>query len=528
AAREVTAIDGWTVEFTFDQSIDALEGLHTVNLAAGVLTDLAGVPNEPFTETFVLDTTAPRVLSTTWNGTPLGESRILLPGPFTFAATFDEPIEVGALDTEDIVLRNDLTGTVVTPFFFYDATSRTLSVSFGLLPEGDYTLTLVSRGDAFIDTVGNALDGEASGTSPDGTVTGDGMQGGDYTLPFRIDADSRDIDPQFRRVKPFGSLVYRAQIEDTISFDQDVDTFELYLEEGETLQVMATPADAASTLSLVVRNPESNAVATVTAPAAGEVVRTTLLPIGATGRYRIEVSGDTIGDRFLLSLLRNAVAEGQDTSDSAPLAIDPSRTELGLSRYAAVGRSTPSASADVDTYTLDLTGRQVSRFDLLLTGLEDADFSEQSLELLNAAGDLLLAIGMPHDTDPAATNFDMGILGFPVAGILGIPVSGGAVYTLRVTSAIDAEYSLVVTEQAAFDAEPNHDPGDELRNLDGLDGAIGFVGAAAASQLDDPQGDTFATGSVRHDIKGIRGTVSEGTLTLALDFYDPIPTGSSG
>jgi len=520
AAGEAVAIDGRTVQFTFDQQPDAVEGLHTVSLAAGALTDLAGVPNEPFAATFLLDSTPPHVASTTFNGSPLGPSRVVQPGPFTFTATFDESIDGNALDAADIVLRDKHTSMVYQPFFSYDAASQTLSVFFGQLAEGDYTLTLVSRDDAFADTVGNALDGEPNGTHPDGTVSGDGTQGGDYTIPFRIDADPRNADPQFRRLKPFGSLVDRARIEDTISFEQDVDTFELDLVEGETLQAVAAPSGGASPLALVVRGPESTVIASITAPAPGDPAETSLLPIAATGRYRVEVSGGAIGDRFVLTLLRNAVAEGDDTSDDMPRAIDPSRTELGLARYAVVGRSAPAASADVDTYTLDLTGRPVSSIDILLTGLENADFSQQSLELRNAAGDLLLASGTPHHADPSVRNFDTGILGFPVRG--------GAVYSVRVASTVDAEYSLVVTEQAAFDAEPNDSESDGLRNLDGLDGALGFVGATATRQLDDPRGDPFATGPIQPDIKGIRGNVSEGMLTLTLDFFDPIPSGVSG
>ena len=124
-------------------------------------------------------------------------TKVIAPGPLTFVANFDEALKVfirgrGGLRTPtaaDISLVNNTTGTSVFPALAVDSNPAMTQfmADFAALPEGNYTLTLTSGDDAFEDPVGNDLDGEPLGLNPDGTISGDGVNGGDYVLNFFVD-----------------------------------------------------------------------------------------------------------------------------------------------------------------------------------------------------------------------------------------------------------------------------------------------------------------------------------------------------
>jgi hypothetical protein len=123
---------------------------------------------------------------------------------------------------------------------------------------------------------------------------------------------------------------------------------------------------------------------------------------------------------------------------------------------------------DTDEYTLDLSGKAGQRLDVVLTGLNGADFSTQVLELLDDAGNVL-AVG---STDPLGNgtdspNFDLGITDFV------IPDVGSNVYTIRLLATIPGEYGIVVTQDLVFDTEPNQGVAAPLRSLDETGAALG-------------------------------------------------------
>src|SRR5207253_1100675 len=63
--------------------------------------------------------------------------------------------------------------------FNYDAVSHSVSLAYGSLREGNYTLTLSSAADAFRDRAGNLLDGDH-----------DGITGGAFILGFTVDVQT--------------------------------------------------------------------------------------------------------------------------------------------------------------------------------------------------------------------------------------------------------------------------------------------------------------------------------------------------
>ena len=117
-ATSVTAIDGQTFRFDIDPSTNVGDRTYSVSIAAGAVQNLQGVGSLSYSGTFRVDTTAPRILSTTWNGAPLANSRVLPPGPFTFTATVSEPLFTAsqpgqgltAPSAQDVIVTDQVTG----------------------------------------------------------------------------------------------------------------------------------------------------------------------------------------------------------------------------------------------------------------------------------------------------------------------------------------------------------------------------------------------------------------------------------
>ncbi|MCA9138051.1 MAG: hypothetical protein KDB00_14865, partial [Planctomycetales bacterium] len=109
------------------------------------------------------------------------------PGPpstTSITITFDEELNTLGLDAGDILVVDSAGTAFPVDTFNYDPSTSLATIDFFNLPEGDYTLTLVSGFDGFRDTVDNLLDGSPSFPLP----SGDGVQGGDFMLHFTVEA----------------------------------------------------------------------------------------------------------------------------------------------------------------------------------------------------------------------------------------------------------------------------------------------------------------------------------------------------
>jgi methionine-rich copper-binding protein CopC len=138
---------------------------------------------------------------------------------------------------------------------------------------------------------------------------------------------------------------------------------------------------------------------------------------------------------------------------------------------------TGSGTPDVDSYTLNLTGKSGHRLDIVLAGQQGVRFSGEQLQLLGTDGSTVLAtaIANPLATGTTVTNYDLGILGFVV------PADG--VYTIRLTSTTtQGSYAIVVTDSVLFDTEPNDLLTNPLRTLTSSAPALGSV---SSSDVDD-------------------------------------------
>jgi len=130
------------------------------------------------------------------------------------------------------------------------------------------------------------------------------------------------------------------------------------------------------------------------------------------------------------------------------------------------------ATADVDSYLLDLNGQAGRTIDIVLAGI-GSDFSGQTLQLIAPDGTTVLATGTtePLQSGVNPINQDLAILGFVV------PSNG--IFSIRASTAIsNGRYNLVVTNSVLIDTEPNSLATDTLRTISTSNSALGSLGAA--------------------------------------------------
>ncbi len=264
----------------------------------------------------------------------------------------------------------------------------------------------------------------------------------------------------FQRLAPLGGLILSGGGGSALYGALDTDTFRFAALAGETITAVLTPDDPMAIVTIEL----AGLAGPYTASGGGEAVVLPAALIPADGEYTILVSGDA-ATAYTLNIYHNAVLEAQvgDSADGSELSIDDSFVDLGSGRYAVVGSS--GALPDTDEYTLSLTAGQI--IDVILAGQDDVDFSTELLELLDVDGTAVLAAAVNDPMGVAATNYDLAILDFDV------PADG--VYTLRLTSQVQGEYGIVVTEGLVFDSEPNDALGDPLRSLDEVREALGYL-----------------------------------------------------
>ena len=310
-------------------------------------------------------------------------SRTYSEGPLTFEATFSENLFLaGSLrrgpftpGTDDFTLLNLTTGQTTAPLsVIYDAVTDKVLVTYDTLPEGDYTLTMRSGLGAIEDQIGNDMDGEPLGANLDGTITGNGVPGGDYVVGFSIDRVAGAAQP-FAALEPLGGLIYASQNNTRlINAPGDQDIFQFTAEGILSLSAIVTPVNPAAKLSLELLGLSG----VVTAAAPGESVSLPLTALPASSLLELRVSGDAKSAYSLELIVNAAIEPASDSSVGNALAIDASLLTLGSGRYGVVGHSNGTAGTpDVDAYTLNLSGKAGRRLDIVLAGAGAADFSQQ-------------------------------------------------------------------------------------------------------------------------------------------------------
>ncbi len=347
AATAVVAVSGNTLEFTVAASVDVGDGSYSVSMATAAVADLQGNPlTAALIATFIVDGTGPVISATSWNGAAFPTSRVFAPGPLTMTATLSEDLFIVASarqgpftpGADDFLLIETITSQLFSPdrVNFDNITKIVTAEYLSPLPEGNYTLALLSGDGAFEDQYGNDLDGEPIGAGIDGAPTGDGVPGGGYFIDFTVDA-AASTPLSFVRLDPLGGLVASSLDNSGVVDDvTDKDSFSFFAEAGETISAVAFFADTARimTIELVGQS------ATLSNPVGASSVVLPPIVIPADGVYEVRVGGDG-ALAYGVDVYRNTALEIQvgDTADGAELAIDDSFLQLGSGRYAVVGTS---------------------------------------------------------------------------------------------------------------------------------------------------------------------------------------------
>ena len=239
----VTLVDGNTLRFTLP---GLGNGVHTVVIAAGAITDVEGTPLSAFAATFTIDTTTPpRVIATS-----IAPNAAITPGSLIYQVTFSKPMLVNNLSTDDFTLHGNFVqaaGVNYAPSSdLFDSTGTILTLNYTGLPVDNYTLTLIagsSGGTNFTDQNGLALDGEFSGTFP----SGNGVAGGNFVIGFNMVQGTVAYAPPLVATLPQGSLVYTsAPATSVITSAGDTDGFTLAVDPGQTITVLVTPTGTAT------------------------------------------------------------------------------------------------------------------------------------------------------------------------------------------------------------------------------------------------------------------------------------------
>jgi hypothetical protein len=412
AATGVTLVDSRTLAF----DLPSLgEGVHSIALADGAFADADGQPLTPFTSSFEIDATAPRIISSS-----LAAGAVLSPGPLLYTAVFDSPLDATALDAADIALTGVSSGAHAPTSLSYDEATRTLTVQFAALGEDDYTMSLVSAAEALQDVAGNPLDGEYPAVA--GQPSGDGVAGGNFVANFSIDRQT-PAEVTLDRLAPLGSFIYGNR--DVRGFTHaagDIDEFQVYAQAGQTLTAIVRPDNPSAIMSI--STPGMPAPAVAAGP--GLPVLLPLSQAGASGLTTLRIKGDK-ATTYHAEIVLNAIFEETlgDSSISNALDLGSSSIAVGSGRLAAVGSSDPTAfliggltqesndtigtavftGVGFGNHTYSTLGVIGDNSQLLAAGL-DVDLIEVQLD----AGDNLLidvdaqAIGSPLDA--ALTLFD--------------------------------------------------------------------------------------------------------------------------
>jgi|GEM_PF-1710728 len=424
------------------------DGVYTLVLSEGSVTDIHGNASAVWVHTLTVDTQALTVVASS-----VAEGDILEPGAQTLSFVLSEALDDTYLGSGDLWLREVLTNQYISVSgFSYDSSTLTVSATTPSLAEGLYEVTLNSDFFAFKDLVGNLLDGN-----------GDGTGGDPYRLRFAVDRAASGA-PVLNAVMPLGGLVYRADVTDrALHAVGDTDAFTFTLAAGQTLSLMAnqTTGSARMALELFDAATGGNSLGLVQASTLGQTVLLQTLAITG-GTYRAEVRSLEGAARYTLSAVLNAALEAElapgSSNDTQATAQDISNSLLvtGSDRAAVLGQN---SSGQQDWYTLHLDANQIASF--VLTPATSLGASDLGLELYDAAGVLLTAGG---DT---AANVDESIIDFRA-------LEAGD-YFLRVTGNSAGWYNLVATRDQSFSLELR----DALQDISATGEVLGGLGSGS-------------------------------------------------
>jgi hypothetical protein len=294
-ADSVTIVDSDTITFNLPSGL--ADGSYDIQLAAGTLWSLDNQPNEAYAFQVAVDTTAPRIVSSS-----IQQGDILTLGPHTLILRFDEPLDDQLLLDKKGVFGGTLSGgTLSIDELAYDPDTYVFFVNFNVLEEGQYKITT----DSYIrDLAGNLLDGEAPpGTLPP-EVSGDGLPGGQFVLMFDVDRSNVETVSDFNSavsIRTLGSST--GPIKGYINNADDTDPYRLDLQAGQMVTVVLEPIIQDSPLLTLEAMGEQLVVG-----GPGEAIVWTYRTAGSDSVVDLVVGAD-MATQFEMTVYLNAVRE---------------------------------------------------------------------------------------------------------------------------------------------------------------------------------------------------------------------------
>lgn len=343
---------------------------------------------------------------------------------------FNEPVAPASVSPAALQLdRGEVTGVTIV-----DADTLTFAIT-NLVSEG--TLHLTIPAGALTDDFGNPNLAYHGTLEPDFGAL----------VPFPGLWQGRD---------PAGSLIYSAATGGGIMPVGDTDGFTVALDAGQTLTIIATPAETDGLQpELELRDPSNTVLGTAAAAAPGAPALLQTAPVATAGLYRVTVAGGSTSGGYTLTLVLNAAAEtethGGPANDTAATAQDLAASFTTLTgsatRGAVVGQLGGTDTADWYTFSVGAA----EPVTLVSVGADQ-------LELYDAA-DQRLAVGVADQPGQLAIE-DVRL---PAAGDYRVRVGGAA-----------GEYALVLTRQATFDLARNLGP-NRAQPLAGTGSVLGAL-----------------------------------------------------
>lgn len=278
-------LDASSIIFTIPPGL--AEGNHVISMAAGAITDIYGNSSPALSSSFAVDTTGPRIISTS-----IQEGAVIPTlTDVVFKLVFDEAINLQFFKPPDNAFNNHTRDGVPERdgVYSFDPATNTLTVTYPTPPDGLYTFTLPASGNGIVDLAGNAMDGEALAWPIPANRTGNGTPGGDFVTNLRIDSVTAALPPLTPIGVP-GAGVYTGHVWLDLDSATDVDSFTINLDAGQFLSVVDIASSGEMRPNMMIRDPNGTVIASAVAPLNQSGVGFNGLPITVAGTYTITAS----------------------------------------------------------------------------------------------------------------------------------------------------------------------------------------------------------------------------------------------
>ena len=319
-------VNGDSLRFRIED-FDGGDGDYTVAAAQGAWTSLQGVASQPFSQTFAVDSTPPRVVATT-----LPSAGFVPEGPLDITLTISEPVDPDLLVNRTFFLQQNGVDQIASVQAEYDVDQQELSISFDHIVEGLYELVLPPS--YFVDQAQHWLDGNADGTGGDA-----------YRVSLGADTAERDLEP-FELAGSASSLSYGTTTHGSFYGTNDEDIFDVSVDSGQQVSFILESHDDA-VAALEVRDSSGNVLASSAASQPGETVQ--VIGVNGTGGLLRAVARSTQGGGdFSLTARTNTLLERETPVGS---------TNNTLETAELIPLGAPLLSTASSTYLLGQVGR---------------------------------------------------------------------------------------------------------------------------------------------------------------------------